>query len=157
MEDDPQSACRGCLVECCASSASSIASFSHMSLLDHSRSSRSRPRNLRSASSITSLSPLPSRAARTFTHLRTSWLRVTVVLIFDICASWHQGAAKRNSDRRRNFHQGGAVLSGMGRRVQPHIPLYVRETSTDANFAGAPSRFTARSVVLQRRRVTAPR
>ena len=46
-------------VRCWASTASASASASSRSLAAHSRSSRSRPRSRRSASSITSLSPLP--------------------------------------------------------------------------------------------------
>ncbi len=74
-------------VRCWASVASASASSSSRSFVAHRRSSRSRPRSRRSASSITSLSPLPSLAARTLTARRTSGSIVRVVRTFVIDAS----------------------------------------------------------------------
>lgn len=69
-------------VACCASNASSSACSSVSRLPSHIRSRKSSPRSRRTASSITSLSPRPERAARSFTARRTDSSMVRVVRTF---------------------------------------------------------------------------
>lgn len=66
-----------------AASLTAVAAASLISFRAQSRSSRSKPRSRRSASSITWLSPLPERAALTFTPRRTSSEIVSVVRTSD--------------------------------------------------------------------------
>jgi hypothetical protein len=85
IENDPRQ--RVSRDACFASSARAIASCSLSSLRAQTRSRRSSPRSRRRASSMTSLSPLPVRAALTFTARRTRSSIVSVVRAFDIGAS----------------------------------------------------------------------
>jgi len=72
---------------CCASTAAESASFGDRSLRSQSRSRRSNPSSRRSASSMTSLSPLPVRAPCTFTARSTASSIVSVVRTFAIDTS----------------------------------------------------------------------
>jgi len=101
--------CWDCRVARWASRARATAASSSRSLVAQSWSSRSSPRSRRRASSMTWLSGLPVRAARTRTAVRTWSSRVTVVRVRAIPASSHRGALVGGCQRR------GGPGTGLGR------------------------------------------